>query len=257
MVLITLTMVRGKNLDSILNSVLSDEPSWRLRQPQNAKRNDTRGNHLAPNGNSPGNVTIDVTAAVDDPTSDDATDVPGTVVQTSNGASPVGMRHLANVARGGDTAEADTEAEDEATAEELTSSGGCSLDTCSDDDYDGAGEHAPSSAEEIVYGGGEEHGGNGTDVVHRKDDTGRRALRRPVIVSSSAFSWWFHIHVEVALVCLHTVDTTEKTTVIPVLPKLATSSLSSRETLTKQPQRYAQARMKYNLNIRGVHGDNF
>lgn len=187
MVLVTLTMVCSKNLNSILNSILSDEPSRRLRQPQNAKRDDTRGNHLAPNGNSPGNVSIDVTAAVDDPTGDDATDVPRTVVQTSNGTSPVGVRHLANVARGRDAAEADAKAEDETSAEELASSRGCSLDACSDDDYDGAGEHAPSSAEEVVYGGGEEYGGDGTDVVHSEDDTSRRTLRRPAVVSSSPF----------------------------------------------------------------------
>lgn len=187
MVLVTFTMVCSKNLDSILNSILGDEPAWRLRQPQNTKSNDARGDHLAPNGESPGNFAIDVTGAVDDPTSDDAADVPGTIVQTGDGASPVGVRHLANVARGRDAAEADAEAEDEATTEELTSSGGCSLDACSDDDYDGAGEHAPSSAEEIVYGGGEENGGDGTDVVHSKDDTGRRTLGRPAIVSSSPF----------------------------------------------------------------------
>ena len=44
------------------------------------------------------------------------------------------MGHLTNVARRGDTAKADTEAQDEASTEEMASVGRCSLDAGTDDD---------------------------------------------------------------------------------------------------------------------------
>ncbi|KAI6752350.1 hypothetical protein HG530_013719 [Fusarium avenaceum] len=158
-------------------------PSRGLGKPKHGKDHNTRGNHLAPDRNSPSSIVLDVTASVDNPTGNDTADVPSTVVQTSQSASPLGMGHLTDVARSRDTAEADAKAQDEATSEELTAAGGGCLDTGADDDDECAGEHSPASAEPIVDGGSEEDGGDGTDVVHGEDDTGRGALTIPADVS--------------------------------------------------------------------------
>lgn len=83
------------------------------------------------------------------------------------------MGHLTDVARCRYTAEADTEAKNEATAQELAPTHGCGLDAGTDDDDCGSGEHAPATTEHVVYRGCEEDGGDGADVVHGEDDTGR------------------------------------------------------------------------------------
>lgn len=118
-VLISLAVVGGKHLDSLIVLILSHEPTGRLGQEKDANNNDTRGDHLAPNGNAPGRVSVDVAASVNDPTGDDAANVPGTVVQTRQGTSPLGMSHLTDIAGRRDTAEADAKAQDEASTEEL------------------------------------------------------------------------------------------------------------------------------------------
>lgn len=180
---IAFSVVFGEDCDCIFDTVLGHEPSRGLGKPQNGKDHNTRGNHLAPDRNSPSSIVLDVTASVYNPTGDDTADVPSTVVQTSQSTSPLGVGHLTDVAGSRNTAEADAKAQDEATSEELTAAGGGCLDTGADDDDECAGEHSPASAEPIVDGGSEEDGGDGTDVVHGEDDTGRGALTIPADVS--------------------------------------------------------------------------
>lgn len=182
MVGVTFTVVLSKDLDSILNTVLRDEPSRRLRQEENEEYHKAGCDHLAPDGNSPGDVILvaEVTATKDNPTSNDAADVPGTVVKTGDGSSPGRMGHFTDVTGRGDTAKADTKAQDETTPEEMASVGRCSLNAGTDDDDCSASEHSPSSTEPIVYGGREENGSDGTDVVHGKYDASRGTFRGPV-----------------------------------------------------------------------------
>lgn len=182
---IALSVVFGEDCDCILDAVLGHEPSRGLGKPKNGNDHNARGNHLAPDRNSPSSIVLDVTASVYNPTSNDTADVPSTVVQTSQSASPLGMGHLADVAGSRNTAEADTKAQDETTSEELTAAGGSCLDTGADDNDECAGEHSPASAEPIVDGGGEKDGSDGTDVVHGEDDTGGGALTIPADVSQA------------------------------------------------------------------------
>lgn len=95
-------------LGGFLVSILRHEPPGRLGDEPDTKQDDARRDHLDPDGNAPGVGASQVAAPVYDPAGDDGADVPGAVVQASNGAPPTGMRHLAHVARGRYTAKRDT-----------------------------------------------------------------------------------------------------------------------------------------------------
>ncbi|KAI6771262.1 hypothetical protein HG531_008887 [Fusarium graminearum] len=58
MVGVTFTVVLSKDLDSILNTVLGDEPSRRLRQEENEDYHKAGCDHLTPDGNSPSDVIL-------------------------------------------------------------------------------------------------------------------------------------------------------------------------------------------------------
>ena len=216
-VLVALAVIGGQNFSSLINLVLGHEPSWRLGKPPDAQDNDARSDHLAPDGNAPRRVGVDVAAAVNNPAGNDGSDVPSAIVKTSYGTTPAGMRHLANIARGRYTAEADAKTEDETAAEELATLRARGLHACADDNDQGAGEHSHSSSEVVVCWTSEENRSYGTDVVHGKDEASARIRDNPVVKAISIYATilaFGNLHSKVVLVRFHTIESSHQAAIL-------------------------------------------
>ena len=172
-----LTVVLGKNGLSTIWLAVDVEPSWGLWEEPGAENDDHWEHHLKTDWDGPGGrgSTVGETSA-SGTGSNESTDWPHDVVQTSGNSAVSWVRNLDDVTWSGSTENADTETEEEATAHELsdrvfTSLDAGNLNDDTENDNGGGAEHSSTSSPGVDCWADERNGSDGTDLVHGGDDT--------------------------------------------------------------------------------------
>lgn len=172
-----LTMVLGKNGLGAIWLAVDVEPSWGLWKEPGAENDDHWEHHLKTDWDGPGSrgSLVGETSA-SGAGSDESTDWPHNVVETSGHSAVSWVRDLNDVTWSSGTENTDTKTEEEATTHELsnrvrTSSHAGNLNNNTEDDNSGGAEHSSTSSPGIDSWTDERNGGDGTDLVHGGDDT--------------------------------------------------------------------------------------
>lgn len=172
---IALAVVFSKNRLGSFDFAMCHEPTRTFWQPPHTTSHNNRRHQLAPDRDAEALMTVDIRTAVnhpmrrsalwfapykfsqDSPRSNNRPYIPRAVIQTCDGPAPCGMSHLAHVARSRNATERDTEAQQEATAQEHPAVDRRSLNASTNDDDHSPGEHTHAPAEVVVDGPGQEH----------------------------------------------------------------------------------------------------
>lgn len=158
----------------LLTLVTGEEPSWRFRDKQAEKDDQTREKHLQPDGEDPRVVTLDVKSATSDTRRQDSTGKPGGVAKTSDNTTVLGMSGLDDPDRSCSSRDRYAESNEETAAHHLADGcvGGCeALNDGTDNDEHAANEHANATSPTVDSGADKGESRNTTDLMHRTDDT--------------------------------------------------------------------------------------
>jgi hypothetical protein len=172
---VTVTVESGEVLLGKLLLSVGVQPSRRLGEKHGAEANDTREHELKTNGDHPGFVSsLIVPATTNSTASNEGTDGPHDVVETSDDTTVSGVRDFDDVGRTGSGGDGDTETEEEATSHELSDAGVCvagELNDDTDDDNPSSDCHTGTATPSIDTGSNKRNSDDGTDLIHGGDDT--------------------------------------------------------------------------------------
>lgn len=170
-------MVFGKNGLGAIWLTVDVEPSRGLWEEPGAENDDHWEHHLNTDWDGPGSSRSLVgEASASGAGSDQSTNWPHDVVETSGHSAVSWVRYLNDVTWSSGTENTDTKTEEEATTHELsnrlgTSSHAGDLNNNTEDDNSGGAKHSSTSSPGIDSWADERNGGDGTDLVHGGDDT--------------------------------------------------------------------------------------
>lgn len=164
-------MVLGDDIDGLLVLAVVDQPSRGLGDHENKDELDQRGDTLQDRGNSPAPSVVDSESTKSGPSSNDRTEVPGRVVQRSDGSSMGGEGELGDKGRRGETGEGKTETDQESTTDKHADVLGSGLKSDADELDSRTEEHGPSSTESIVDKGGKGQSDDTTDRLDGIEET--------------------------------------------------------------------------------------
>jgi hypothetical protein len=151
------------------------QPSRGLGEKHGAETNHTREHELKANRDHPRFVgSLVVPATTNSTASNEGTDRPHDVVETSDDTTVSGVGDFDDVGRTGGGGDGDTETEEKATSHELSDAGVCvagELNDDTDDDDPSSDCHTGTATPSIDTGSNKRNSDDGTDLIHRSDDT--------------------------------------------------------------------------------------
>lgn len=201
---VTLTMVLGENGESLIMTVIGEQPTWGFWEEEREDQDETRENTLEVKWDSPALIRVGEveTSSVGDPGSWDGTHEPESIVDTSNGTTPRWWSDFDDVGWTSGGRDVDTETEDETSDNELSPALGSSLNERTKDDKSSTDNHTPTTSPHVNHGADEWSSNDTTDIVDREEDT-----------SLGTTTLW---KTEVVQERLHRVDVTQNHTVVTV-----------------------------------------
>ena len=161
------------------------EPTGRLGDQESKDANDTGEQTLKPGGQAPRVVSTNVEGASGSTGGNDGAGEPESVVHGTDYTTEGGVVELDDVHGPGSSSDRDTKAEKETATHELTLSSvslRSTLDDCTDDDDEGANEHADSPTPGVNGGSDKGKGNDAANLVHGSDDTSPSTGRLDVVL---------------------------------------------------------------------------
>ena len=171
---VALSVKPDQVLSGLLLLVVSVEPSRGLGEPHGAEGDDGGEHQLETERDHPGSSASMVKTASRRAGSDEGTNGPHDVVETSDDTTVGGVRDFDDVDGAGGSGDGNTETKEEAASHELVDAGGVEageLDNDTDDDDGGTNCHAGTSTPGIDGGTNKGDSNDGTNLVHGGDDT--------------------------------------------------------------------------------------
>jgi len=130
---VSVTVVSGKNGESLLMTIDGNQPTWRFWDPEDEHDHDKSWSSLEDGWNSPRPVVIYAVSSVGGPGSDDGSDVPGGVVKRSDTGTMLHMSQLSDEERSSSVSERDTESNEVTSTSEHTNVGSSGLESNTDE----------------------------------------------------------------------------------------------------------------------------
>lgn len=168
------TMPFGEDGVCLLTLVASEEPSGRLGDKHAETDDETRENHLEPDGDDPRVVALNLKGPTSCTGSQDGASKPSGVAETGDDTTVFGVSGFDDPDRSCGSCDRHTKPENKSTAHHLTLGciGGCkSLYDGTDNDQHAADEHANTTSPSVDGRTNEGKGGHTADLVHGADDT--------------------------------------------------------------------------------------
>lgn len=168
------TVEAGQEGTGIVFTASGHQPTRRLRQEPDGADDDEGRSSLEDEGETPGEVAVDLSAAEGDTGGRDGSSEPTAVVETGHTTTPLRRADFNAVGRSRGGEDGDTETEDETTSNELVAVVGRGNDGSSDANDPSTNEHTGTSSPAISNGTSEPGTGDTTNGVDREDETGGR-----------------------------------------------------------------------------------
>ncbi len=176
---IVVAMPVRERLDCFLSLASGVKPSRALREEEGEDDDETREDHLQPDGDQPGVVVFDVQSTTDCTRGKDGTDKPGGIAKAGDDTAIPGMSSLDNPDRTGSGGDRDTKPEQKSTAHHLAFRGvgrSGTLNDGADNNTNTASDHADSSTEGVNSRTNERKGTDTANLIHGGDQTSPNSL---------------------------------------------------------------------------------
>lgn len=166
-----------EDVHTLLFLAVGNVPSGRLRHEPDEKDLDQRRGGLHDSGDTPRPVVRDTVGAIGQPGSDDATGIPGSVVDGGENGTMLRVSQFRNQERRSSVGDGNAETDEESGSQEHAKAARDGLQDDTDQHDDAADENTRSTAEEIRCVGNKGNGRQGTDGHDGVQDANLAALR--------------------------------------------------------------------------------